>query len=107
MSVFPFDLMHLRKRNRKLLKSLNPKSDFADFEYKNYDSTDSDLFEEEDYLAITEKDVFKEKDYLRKRRLERRMKVKEKIEKEKELQSEIDHIRHLRGIKIEDTKHTF
>lgn len=71
--VFPFDLMHLRKRNRKLLRSLDPKSNFLDFEYKNYDSTDSDLYEDEDYLALTDKDLFREKDYLRKRRLERRM----------------------------------
>lgn len=47
------DLVQMKIRNRKLLASLNQKKRFKDFEYKNYDSTDSDIYEEEDYLKIT------------------------------------------------------
>ena len=63
-------------RNRKLLASLNQKKRFKDFEYKNYDSTDSDIYEEEDYLKITWADVEEEPDYLKKRRLQRRFNIK-------------------------------
>ena len=49
---FPLDLIGMKNRNRKLLASLNIKKRLKDFEYKNYDSTDSDLYEEEDFLAI-------------------------------------------------------
>ena len=59
----------MRGRNRKLLASLNQKKRFKDFEYKNYDSTDSDIYEEEDYLKIKNKDVEDEPDFLRKRRM--------------------------------------
>ena len=66
----------MRGRNRKLLASLNQKKRFKDFEYKNYDSTDSDIYEEEDYLKINWADVEQELDYLKKRRLQRRFNVK-------------------------------
>ena len=66
----------MRGRNRKLLASLNQKKRFKDFEYKNYDSTDSDIYEEEDYLKINWADVESEQDYLKKRRLQRRFNVK-------------------------------
>lgn len=65
----PMDIVEMRKRNRKILQSLNTKKRFKDFEYKNYDSTDSDIYEDEDYLKITREQVEKENDYLRKRRL--------------------------------------
>ena len=66
----------MRGRNRKLLASLNQKKRFKDFEYKNYDSTDSDIYEEEDYLKINWADVEQELDYLKKRRMQRRFNVK-------------------------------
>lgn len=47
----------MKIRNRKLLGSLNTKKRFRDFEYKNYDSTDSDVYEDEDYLKIDKRDV--------------------------------------------------
>ena len=73
----------MKIRNRKLLNSLNTKRRFKDFEYKNYDSTDSDVFEEDDYLKLKKDDVDNEPDFLRKRRLERRYAVKEQILKSK------------------------
>ena len=73
---FPMDIIQMRMRNRKLLASLNQKKRFKDFEYKNYDSTDSDIYEEEDYLKIQWADVEQELDYLKKRRLQRRFNVK-------------------------------
>ena len=66
----------MRIRNRKLLASLNQKKRFKDFEYKNYDSTDSDVYEEEDYMKINWADVDEEVDYLKKRRLQRRFNIK-------------------------------
>ena len=54
---FPLDLVQMKNRNRKLLASLNTKKRFKDFEYKNYDSTDSDLYEEEDYLKMERETV--------------------------------------------------
>ena len=50
---FPIDIVQMKIRNRKLLASLNQKKRFKDFEYKNYDSTDSDIYEEEDFLKLT------------------------------------------------------
>ena len=50
----------MKIRNRKLLASLNQKKRFKDFEYKNYDSTDSDIYEEEDFLKLTKESVEKE-----------------------------------------------
>ena len=76
---FPIDMVKMKIRNRKLLASLNQKKRFKDFEYKNYDSTDSDIYEDEDYLKITPAMIDKETDFLRKRRLERRFKVKQEI----------------------------
>lgn len=55
----------MKNRNRKLLASLNQKKRFKDFEYKNYDSTDSDLYEREDYLKIKKTTVDAEQDYLK------------------------------------------
>lgn len=69
----------MKIRNRKLLASLNQKKRFKDFEYKNYDSTDSDIYEEEDYLKIERSMIDKEQDFLRKRRLTRRFQVKLEI----------------------------
>ena len=66
----------MRIRNRKLLASLNQKKRFKDFEYKNYDSTDSDIYDEEDYMKLNKVDVDEEPDYLRKRRLQRRFEIK-------------------------------
>ena len=66
---FPIDMVKMKIRNRKLLASLNQKKRFKDFEYKNYDSTDSDLYAEEDYLAIEMDDILKERDFLRQRRM--------------------------------------
>lgn len=66
---FPMNLVEMKIRNRKLLASLNQKKRFKDFEYKNYDSTDSDIYEEEDYLKITHDQIHHEPDFLRKRRL--------------------------------------
>ena len=40
------------------------------------DSTDSDIYEEEDYLKIRLKDVEEEPDFLRKRRMQRRFEKK-------------------------------
>lgn len=62
-------MVKMKIRNRKLLASLNQKKRFKDFEYKNYDSTDSDLYAEEDYLAIEMDDILKERDFLRQRRM--------------------------------------
>lgn len=73
---FPLDLVQLKCRNRKLLASLNTKKRFKDLEFKNYESTDSDLYEEEDYMKITLQSIREEANYLRKRRLERRFDVK-------------------------------
>ena len=73
---FPMDMVKMKIRNRKLLASLNTKKRFKDFEYKNYDSTDSDIYEEEDYLKIKLKDVEEEPDFLRKRRMQRRFEKK-------------------------------
>ena len=73
---FPLDLVQLKCRNRKLLASLNTKKRFKDLEFKNYESTDSDLYEEEDYMKITLQSIRDEANYLRKRRLERRFDVK-------------------------------
>ncbi len=72
-------MVQMKIRNRKLLGSLNTKKRFRDFEYKNYDSTDSDVYEEEDYLKISKHDVDQENDFLRKRRLNRRYKVAQEI----------------------------
>jgi len=69
----------MKIRNRKLLNSLNTKKRFKDFEYKNYDSTDSDVYEEDDYMKITSQLVNQEPDFLRKRRLERRLAKKHEI----------------------------
>lgn len=85
---FPFDLIKMKIRNRKLLNSLNTKCRFKDFEYKNYDSTDSDVYEEEDYMKITKADIVEETDFLRKRRLERRHAVKEELIRSKALEQE-------------------
>lgn len=76
---FPMDIVQVKNRNRKLLAALNKKKRFRDFEYKNYDSTDSDLYEEEDYMKITNTMINSENDYLRKRRLQRRFNVKNEI----------------------------
>lgn len=57
MPSFPFDIVQMKNRNRKLLASLNQKKRFKDFEYKNYDSTDSDIYEEEDFLKLDKKKV--------------------------------------------------
>ena len=57
MPSFPFDIVQMKNRNRKLLASLNQKKRFKDFEYKNYDSTDSDIYEEEDFLKLDKKQV--------------------------------------------------
>ena len=76
---FPIDIVQMKIRNRKLLSSLNQKKRFKDFEYKNYDSTDSDIYEDEDYLKITEEMIQQEGDFLRKRRLQRRFEVKKSI----------------------------
>ena len=78
------DLVQMKIRNRKLLASLNQKKRFKDFEYKNYESTDSDLYEDEDYLKITRNDVEIEQDFLRKRRLERRFQRRVEIQQRKE-----------------------
>ena len=78
---FPIDLVKMKIRNRKLLASLNQKKRFKDFEYKNYDSFDSDLYEEEDYNGIKQSDVDAENDFLRQRRLKRRHAVKLEIQK--------------------------
>ena len=59
----------MKIRNRKLLASLNTKKRFKDFEYKNYDSTDSDVYNDEDYMKMTQLMVNEEPDFLRKRRL--------------------------------------
>ena len=69
LKAIPMDLVQMKIRNRKLLASLNTKKRFKDFEYKNYDSTDSDIYEEEDYMQITPNTISKEPDFLRKRRL--------------------------------------
>ena len=66
-----------------MLSSLNQKKRFKDFEYKNYDSTDSDIYEDEDYMKISEDMIEKEKDFLKKRRLERRYEVKQEIERQR------------------------
>ena len=79
LAPFPIDICQMKIRNRKLLASLNQKKRFKDFEYKNYDSTDSDLYEEEDYLKITMNQIEQEPDFLRQRRLLRRIKVKKEI----------------------------
>ena len=71
------DMQQLKKRNRKILSTLNYKNQAVDPEYKNYESTDSDLYEDEDYLRIDIKEVREEKNFLRKRRLERRYEVKQ------------------------------
>ena len=76
---FPMNLVEMKIRNRKLLASLNQKKRFKDFEYKNYDSTDSDIYEEEDYLKITHDQIYHEPDFLRKRRLQRRFNKKIEI----------------------------
>ena len=75
----PLEMKKLKNRNRKILATLNYKHQATDPEYKNYDSTDSDLYEEDDYLKIDIKEVRAEKDFLRKRRLERRYAIKEQI----------------------------
>ena len=72
-------LKQLNVRNRRILKSLNNKKINNDPEYKNYDSTDSDIYEEEDYTKIDINEVRNEKNFLRKRRLERRYAVKMQI----------------------------
>ena len=72
----PMTLKQLNIRNRKILLSLNNRKINKDPEYKNYDSTDSDLYEEEDYTKIDIKEVRNEQNFLRKRRLERRYAVK-------------------------------
>ena len=69
----------MKNRNRKLLASLNQKKRFKDFEYKNYDSTDSDIYEEEDFLKLDKKQVDAEQDFLRKRRLQRRLDKKDEL----------------------------
>ena len=93
---FPFDAIKLKIRNRKLLNSLNTKRRFKDFEYKNYDSTDSDVYEEEDYLNLTKEELNNEPDFLRKRRLERRYEVKEAIQKSKLEEKEMQKNKILR-----------
>ena len=80
-------MVKMKIRNRKLLASLNQKKRFKDFEYKNYDSTDSDIYEDEDYLKIDRNSVETEPDYLRKRRLERRFKIKLEIQKRVEAEN--------------------
>ena len=79
MPSFPFDIVQMKNRNRKLLASLNQKKRFKDFEYKNYDSTDSDIYEEEDFLKLDKKQVDAEQDFLRKRRLQRRLDKKDEL----------------------------
>ena len=75
----PINLKQLNMRNRKILKSLNNGKINNDPEYKNYDSTDSDLYEEDDYTKIDLNEVRNETNFLRKRRLERRYAVKVRI----------------------------
>ena len=94
--AFPFDAIKLKIRNRKLLNSLNTKRRFKDFEYKNYDSTDSDVYEEEDYLNLTKEELNNEPDFLRKRRLERRYEVKEAIQKSKMEEKEMQKNKRLK-----------
>ena len=48
----PITLKQLNVRHRKILNSLNQAKLNTDPEYKNYESTDSDLYEDEDYLKI-------------------------------------------------------
>ena len=104
---FPLDLVQMKNRNRKLLASLNQKKRFKDFEYKNYDSTDSDLYEEEDYMKIKKEDVDAEQDFLRQRRLQRRLDVKHEIMERLKLEKAAlaKRMGHRPSISVQPTKH--
>ena len=82
----PVDVKQLNVRHRKILQSLNQSKLNKEPEYKNYESTDSDLYEEEDYTKIDIQDVHNEPDFLRKRRLERRYAKKRAILEKRRLE---------------------
>ena len=104
---FPLDLVQMKNRNRKLLASLNQKKRFKDLEYKNYDSTDSDLYEEEDYMKIKKEDVDAEQDFLRQRRLQRRLDVKHEIVERLKLEKAAlgKRMGHRPSISVQPMKH--
>jgi len=50
----PFSINKLRDRHRKLLRNIFAPSNKKDLDYKNYESTDSDLVEETAKIRVTQ-----------------------------------------------------
>lgn len=49
----PFSLNKLRERHRKLIRNIIANDNKKDLDYKNYESTDSDLINEETKPRVT------------------------------------------------------
>jgi hypothetical protein len=70
----PFSLNKLRERHRKLIRNITASDNKKDLDYKNYDSTDSDLYDEESKPHVTQEEINKCENFLKKRRLEKKFK---------------------------------
>ena len=82
----PFTIHKLRERHRKLLRNIFAPENKTDLDYKNYDSTDSDLVEEATKPRVTQQMLDECDNFLKKRRLEKKFKdqeEKERMRKEK------------------------
>ena len=81
----PFTIHKLRERHRKLLRNIFAPENKKDLDYKNYESTDSDLIEEATKPRVTQQMLDECDNFLKKRRLEKKFKdqeEKERIRKE-------------------------
>lgn len=65
----PFSTQLLRERHKKLFRQVF-RPDKLDFDYKNYESTDSDLYDKEARPKVTQEMIDKCNDISRKQRLE-------------------------------------
>lgn len=82
----PFTIHMLRERHRKLLRNIFAPENKKDLDYKNYESTDSDLVAEEARPRVTQEMIDECDNFLKKRRLEKKFKdqeEKDRVRKEK------------------------
>lgn len=79
----PFSINKLRDRHRKLLRNIFAPSNKKDLDYKNYESTDSDLVEETAKIRVTQQMIDECDNFLKKRRLEKQFKDQEEKERQR------------------------
>lgn len=79
-----FDAAKLRKRHKMLLRMIKLDAQQQRMEYKNYESTDSDLLDEDEAPKLTQAMVDECEDPQRKRRLETKLRQQQAKEAERE-----------------------